>query len=368
MAEPLASFLVVCYISGIVTPQPLKGIKGNEETEIEPVMKLGIDIFSLRLQGWNAFEHLEYAHSLGVEVVHFSEVGFFEKLDEAYLKEVKARADELGLELEVGMGSICPTSTTFSAERGSAVEQVQQMLMVANLLGSRILRCFLGANADRQTERPLAEHIEATIATCRAVRSQALELGIKLAIENHAGDLQGRELKALIERAGPEYVGACIDSGNPLWVAESPFVTLAHLAPYVVASHIRDTAVWEHPQGAAVQWVALGDGNIGIQSWAQLYVEKCRDVPFTLEIITGMPPRVLNYLEPDYWTVYPDALAQEFAQFLKLAKQGTPFLGPMLTAPWSGNPVEYQAALAVQQRLDLERSIRYCHEVLKIGH
>jgi sugar phosphate isomerase/epimerase len=329
-------------------------------------MKLGIDIFSLRLQGWTAFEHLEYAHKLGVEIVHFSEVGFFEKLDEAYLKEVKASAAELGLELEVGMGSICPTSTTFSGQRGSAVEQTQQMLKVAQILGSPILRCFLGANADRQTQQPLADHVEATIATCRAVRGLALELGIKLAIENHAGDLQGRELKALIERAGPDYVGACIDTGNPLWVAESPFVTLEHLAPYVVASHIRDTVVWKHPQGAAVQWVALGDGTIDIQAWAKLYREKCQGVPFTLEIITGMAPRVLNYLEPDYWTIYPDASAQEFAQFLRLVEQGTPFLEPMLTAAWSGNPPEYQAALAVQQRLDLERSVRYCRETLKI--
>jgi sugar phosphate isomerase/epimerase len=329
-------------------------------------MKLGIDIFSLRLQGWNAFEHLEYAHKLGVDIVHFSEVGFFESLDEPYLKQVKARAGELGLELEVGMRSICPTSTTFSAAEGSAVEQVERMLKVAHLLGSPILRCFLGANADRQTELPLSAHIEAVIKTCRAVRDLALELGITLAIENHAGDLQGRELKALIEQAGPDYVGACIDTGNPIWVAESPFVTLEHLAPYVVASHIRDTAVWEYPGGAAVQWVALGDGTIGLEAWTQLYRERCPNVPFTLEIITGMPPRVLNYLQPEFWEIYPDTPAREFAQFLKLVKNGASYLGPMLTAPWAGNPPEYEAALAVQQRLHLERSVRYCREVLQI--
>lgn len=326
-------------------------------------MKLGIDVFSLRSQGWNAFEHLAYAHRLGVEVVHFSEVGFFESLEETYLKQVKARADKLGLALEVGMGSICPTSNTFSDKQGSAVEQVRRMLNVAHLLGSHILRCYLGNSADR---RSLPTHLKATIETCRAVRDQALELGIKLALENHAGDLQGWELKNLIEEAGPDYVGACIDSGNPLWAVESPFVTLEHLAPYVVASHIRDTAVWEYPQGAAVQWTALGEGTIGIQAWAQLYQETCAHVPFTLEIITGMGPRILNYLEQEFWEAYPDTPAYEFARFLKLAKEGRSFLGPMLTAQWAGNPPEYQAALALQQRLDLERSVQYCREVLKI--
>lgn len=330
-------------------------------------MKLGIDIFSLRLQGWNAFEHLEYAHKVGVEVVHFSEARFLDSLEEPYLKQVRAKADELGLGLEVGMGSICPTSNLFSAEQGSAVEQVERMLRVAQMLGSSILRCYLGSNADRRSERPLEAHIQATIETCQAARELALELGVTLAIENHAGDLQGRELKQLIEQAGPDYVGACIDTGNPLWVAESPFVTLGHLAPYVVACHVRDTAIWAYPQGAVVQWVALGDGTIGLESWAQLFQEQCPDIPFTLEIITGMPPRVLNYLQPEFWEAYPDMPAHEFAQFLKLVHQGASFIGPMLTAPWTGNPPEYEAALAVQQRLDLERSVRYCRDVLNMS-
>jgi sugar phosphate isomerase/epimerase len=330
-------------------------------------MRLGVDIYSLRFQGWDAFEHLEYAQRLGLDVVHFSDLSPFESLEKGYLKQVKDRADELDIGIEAGMLSICPTSTIFSDEQGSAIDQVRQMLHVAHALGSPILRCVLGSNADRHTELPLEAHIEATVETCRAVKDLALGLGIKIAIENHAGDLQGRELKALIEEAGPNYVGACIDSGNALWVAESPFVTLEHLAPYVVTSHIRDTAVWEHPRGAAVQWVAMGDGSIGIEKWVRLLQEKCGDCAFTLEIITGRPPRILNYLEPEFWKAYPHTPAVEFAQFLKLVKEGQPFVGPMLTTGAGEVPPEYQAALVVQQRLHLERSVRYCQEVLEIG-
>ena len=46
-----------------------------------------------------------------------------------------------------------------------------------------------------------------------------------------------------MKQVRPEYVGDCIDAGNPLWVAESSFATLDHLSPYVVTSHVRDTAV-----------------------------------------------------------------------------------------------------------------------------
>lgn len=37
---------------------------------------------------------------------------------------------------------------------------------------------------------PLQAHIQATVETCRAVRHRALELGITIAVENHAGELQ----------------------------------------------------------------------------------------------------------------------------------------------------------------------------------
>ncbi|MBC7234461.1 MAG: sugar phosphate isomerase/epimerase [Chloroflexi bacterium] len=330
-------------------------------------MKLGVDIYTLRSQGWNAFEYLDYAARLGLDTVHFSDLEPFERIDKGYLREVRTHAERLGLSLEAGMGSICPTSTTFRAEQGSAVEQVERMLQVAHELGSPVLRCFLGTNADRHTKQPLSEHILATVDTCRAVRGLAKDLGIKLAIENHAGDLQGRELKALIEEAGPDYVGACIDSGNPLWVAEDPLVTLEHLAPYVVTSHVRDTCVWPHPQGAAVQWVAMGDGNVGIEAWAERFQELCPESSFTLEIITGSPPRVLPYLHPDYWSAYPDTPAAEFARFERLVREGQPFLGAMMVAPAGDIPPEYQAALRVQQRLDFERSVAYCKETLGIG-
>jgi 3-oxoisoapionate decarboxylase len=329
-------------------------------------MKLGLDLFSLRRQGWDAFQHLEYAHQIGLDVVHFSDLEPFATLDEGYLQSVKARADRLGLLIEVGMGSICPTSVTFKPQLGSAVEQLTQMLHLAQIMGSPAVRCFLGSNADRRGALPLAAHIENTIATCRAVRDLAVDLGIKIAIENHAGDLQGRELKMLIEAAGPDYVGAVIDTGNPLWVAESPFVTLEHLAPYVAMAHIRDTAVAPHPQGAIVQWTAMGDGSIGIDAWAKRFQEQCPGVHFTLEIITSIPPRVLNYLEAEFWSVYPDTPAAEFAQFVALVERGHPNLAPVLTADWNDPSPEYRAALVVQQRRQVEKSVTYCREVLGI--
>ena len=111
----------------------------------------------------------------------------------------------------------------------------------------------------------------------------------------------------------------------------------------------------------------MGLGTIAIDKWARLFQEKCPDSSFTLEIITGAPAKVLNYFEPGFWAAYSDARASEFAQFVKLVEQGQSPLQPMLTASWDTDVPEYKAALTVQQRLDLEQSVRYCREVLGVG-
>ena len=332
-------------------------------------MKLGIDVFSLRYQGWDAFQLLDYAQQQGLDLVHFSDLGPFERLDDGYLAEVKADADRRGLELEAGMLSICPTSAIYKSPDGKdAVQQVTEMLHTAQLLGSPVLRCVLGSSKDRVGELPLGVHMQNTIDTCRAVRSLAMELGIKLAIENHAGDMQAWELRELIERAGPEYVGACIDPGNAIWVHEDPLLTLEMLAPYVVTSHVRDSAVWPHARGASVLWVAMGDGNVGIDHWAETYKQLCPDAPFTLEIITGGAPKVLNYFDADYWIPYRNARANEFARFHELVRKGTPYTGTVVVvAPGDEVPDEYAGARVAQQRYDLERSVAYCRQRLGVG-
>ena len=78
-----------------------------------PLARLGLDTYSLRAQNWDAFQQLEYCAARGVTVVHFSEPRLVGGFDRAHLQRVRARADALGLEIEIGMLSICPTSGIF---------------------------------------------------------------------------------------------------------------------------------------------------------------------------------------------------------------------------------------------------------------
>jgi sugar phosphate isomerase/epimerase len=219
---------------------------------------------------------------------------------------------------------------------------------------------------DRQAGVSIPAMIENTVQSLRAVRTQALDAHVKIAVENH-GDLQAREAKALIEAAGKDFVGCCLDSGNPVSVIEDPLFTLEVLAPYAVSTHIRDSVVYEHPRGAAVQWVALGDGVVDMKQFARRFRELCPSAPFLLEIITGRPPQVHPYLEPEFWKRFPDTPATEFARFVALAKRGQPFAGRMVIGGGASQPPEYAAALKAQQRYDLERSLEYAKKTLDVG-
>jgi len=234
-------------------------------------------------------------------------------------------------------------------------------------VGSRVMRCYMGTRDNRRTALPLEAHIENTVKVLRAVRSQALDAGVRIAVENHAGDMQAREVKTLIEAAGKDFVGSCLDTGNPMWVVEDPLLSLEILAPYVATSHVRDSAVFEHPRGAAAQWVALGDGSVDFARFVELYRKLCPSASIQLEIITGRPPEVLPYLEPDFWKPFQKTPAWEFARFLALAKRGQPFLGDMVIGEWSNNSPALEAALREQQRVDLERSLEYAKKKLGIG-
>jgi hypothetical protein len=136
--------------------------------------------------------------------------------------------------------------------------------------------------------------------------------------------MQARELKGLIEAAGPEYVGVCLDSGNPVWTIEDPHLTLETLAPYVQTSHMRDSYLFNSPQGIAVQWTRMGDGNMGMEDYIRTYVQKCAGKAVSLEVIVTPSFRMFNYRDPQAWDLFKTTPAWEFSRFLALADRGIP--------------------------------------------
>ncbi len=316
------------------------------------MIRWGIDLFSLRSQNWSAFEYLRYCAAQGVQVVHFSEPRFLGSLDESHLQQVRDEADRLGLSIEAGMLSICPSSRLFDSTQGTAEDQVQRMLRVAQILGSPILRVVVGNRFDRHGGVPMETHIDNAARVLRNVRGAACDAGIRIAIENHAGDLRACELKALVEAVGPDFTGVCLDSGNLPLTFDLLLPSLELLAPYVVTTHVRDARVWLTGSGAAIAWVRAGEGNIGLDAYLKRLVELKPECPLLLETIV-IEPRTLDFRTPGFWNAFPALSAETFERYLETAEKGTPPIAAVATdRPANG------------ELLDSEASLHYCREIL----
>jgi sugar phosphate isomerase/epimerase len=340
--------------------RPLYGLG----TTIGKKLKLGFDNFSIRAFGWKAPRLIEYAATQKVDTLLLSDLDVYESLEEDYLHKIRALTERAGIELQAGTGSICPTSASYSMNKwGKAEDHTRLLIRTAKQLGCSVARCYLGSRRDRESDGGIYRHIEETVKVLKAVRSEAEDAEVKIAIENHAGDMQAWELVSLIEAAGTSFVGATIDPGNSTWALEDPMINLELLGPYVVTAGIRDTAVWEIDHGAACMWVNMGQGVVDWPAYVKRFQKLCPQAPFVLEIISYKWSAELHYLKPEFWSKFPRARTHEFARFVALTKRGSKYQIPR-ARPTGPASKELEQA---QQKFDLEESLKYCKNHLGIG-
>jgi sugar phosphate isomerase/epimerase len=272
--------------------------------------------------------------------------------DEAALKQIRAHADGLGIKLQLAIGSVCPSSKSFNAQNGTVEEQVARGLKASQIFGATCMRCVLGGDP----ERPQIDmHVDNMVKAVRGIRARIVDSGVKLAVENHGGDLQSREMKGMIEAVGTDVMGVCLDSGNPVWMLEDPHMTLEMLIPYALTCHVRDSAVWKTPEGIAVRWVNMGEGNVDIDGWIRKFIQAKSGMPIIFENLVSGAPRVHHIYDPAFWNNWSKMPASEFARFLAIADRGTP-------KPATPRP---EGKTAGRQRIeDLEICVRYTRDLL----
>lgn len=314
---------------------------------------LGYDNFAVRAMAWKARELIDYAVKLKVDTVFITDLDAFESLDPKALAEIKKYADDRGVLIYLGTWSICPTSVSFRDNRGTADEHLQLGLKSARALGSPVLRVVLGNGEDRTTPGGIAARIEDTAKVLQRNKRLANDLGVKIAIENHAGDMHSLELKSLIELAGKDFVGANLDSGNGVWTLETPLENLENLAEYVLTTSLRDSQVWESEHGITAQWTAMGEGMVDWKTYFKRFAELCPEVPVQIETISGFN-RDLAINDEAFWKTWPQGKPESLVAFKKWAATGKP------KAPHKSASEEEEKAY---QLGEIERSISYCKKI-----
>jgi sugar phosphate isomerase/epimerase len=317
-------------------------------------IKLGLDNFAVRGMGWKAPQLIDYAQSIGADALFITDLDAFESFEAPYLTSVKERAAAKGVNLHVGTWSICPTSKAFKKNWGTAEEHLSLAIRVAKGVGSPVIRVVLGTWEDRLTDGGIERHMEETAKVCRACKSKAQDAKVKIAIENHAGDMYSSELVKLIDAAGRDYVGVNLDSGNAMWTLEDPMDSLETLGPLTITTSLRDSAIWRTDKGARVMWTAMGEGDIDLKAYFARFRQVCPGIPVHIETISGVG-RDFNYLQPDFWKVWQNMPASRFAHFIALAERGKP------RQPWAPPAGEERAkADQAYQRSEIEKSIKFC--------
>lgn len=315
-------------------------------------LAIGLDHFAVRATGWKAAQFIDYAAALKLDTMFISELHVFESFDEPYLKSLKEQADRAGLKLYVGTGSVCKSSNTWKETYGTPEEHLGLTIRIAKALGSPVARCYLGNQKDRGSDGGIQKHIEAVVKTIQACQSLAEGEGIKIAIENHAGDMLSHELKGLIEAAGKGYVGANIDPGNAVWALEEPLAHLEVLGPLTVCSSVRDSMLWEDENGGTVvQWTAVGEGLVDYKAYAKRFAELAPGVPLQVETISGFA-RTFEHQKDEFWKIFPGHQDSDmFKAWLGMAKRGKKI--PSFKAP--DGPGKKDAEIAYQKG-EVERS------------
>lgn len=224
----------------------------------------------------------------GYDGVFFRTVlDFVPDLDMGRLREIKARADELGLYVEMGLGKVNPLNTAEAPEFGTPsirdigdgdyVRGATRMIEAMTEIGCTAI---WGDTANNQgiphwglfgidrfrTDVSWTDQLDLTAKFLRKLAPVLRERGAVIAIETHE-EITSVEILRLIEAVGDDVMGVTLDLANVVVRGEDPLAATRRLAPFVRKTHFRDIVLFSAPGGLERQVRACGDGCI---DWVEI--------------------------------------------------------------------------------------------------
>jgi len=210
----------------------------------------------------STFELFDETVRLGLDGLHLDD-GVLENLDASYLQEVGTAAREHGLYLEYNFSMDL-------AGRGIGIQHdLDEAITTARFLGADIVKVGM----DLKRPRPVSasrfhpgvmEQIKPFASRLKASAPAAEAAGIRIAVENHC-DSFSEEILWLLDRVDSPVVGACIDTVNALMVMEDPMQAIENLAPRSFTNHFRDDRIEFQRYGFKLTGTAVGEGDIDMQ-------------------------------------------------------------------------------------------------------
>lgn len=317
--------------------------------------RIGFDDYTIGHRELTPGETLEFARSHGLDGVQFLEPSVLDRgLDPSRLAEVRRRANALGLYLEVGLPSPNPVRRSRAEGRTvSAAEHAGDLARHVDAvaaLGCRHARVYVGDRHDRfRTDTRWPQQVSATAEVLRRLAPRLRDLGMKVAVENHA-DLTVDELLALVESLGPEVAGVTLDTGNLAMRLDDPVRAVEKLAPWVLGTHLKDCVLERSPRG--LRWQVRPVGS-GVLRMPDLLAPLLKANP-ALNLSIELHPRIydLPIADPSWLAYFPGLQSSSLAAVARLAdlseaRFATGYLDrpdQVEAIPWADRDLEWLAS------------------------
>jgi 3-oxoisoapionate decarboxylase len=260
----------------------------------------------------------------------------------------------MGLYLEVGLSS--PNPVRRSREQGQPLSSGELASVLGRelegvaALGCRHARVYVGDRHDRfRSDVSWSVQVEATRQVLTVLTPRLLDLGLRLAIENHA-DFTVSELLDLLDRLDSRAFGVTLDTGNLLMRLDDPVAAVAQLAPCVLSTHIKDAVLAFTPRGLCWQARPVGSGILPMPDLLALLIQARPGLSLTIEL----HPRTydLPIFERQWLSFFPTLSTQSLATVVRLAvlcegryAQGTlPRPVSVETIPWGNRDQDWLAS------------------------
>lgn len=178
-------------------------------------------------------DFLKRAHELKVDGVSL-ESCFFPSYDAAWFKDLKAQLDDYNFDRVYAWGH------PDGLERGqnwTAYDEMVTSIPWAKAIGADVMR-VVGSSLMFRHE-PHGPQIDALAKMFKKAVVVAKDHGIKMAVENHI-DFTADEILQLLESVDSDYFGLNFDTGNFLRLLDNPVKGMEKLAPFVLATHVKD--------------------------------------------------------------------------------------------------------------------------------
>lgn len=257
----------------------------------------------------SAVDLLQHTYDIGGAGIQVMVNGWTED----FAKKVREHREKLGLYLEGSAG--IPT-------KQEDLPAFEQTVINAKEAGASIIRTVTSTGRRYEVYHSSSEvdyFKTKALESLRWVEPILKKHKVKLAVENHK-DWKAPELAGALEKLSSEWIGVTLDFGNSIALMEDPMAVIEQLVPYVMTTHAKDMAVEEYKDGFLLSEVPLGQGFLELDRIFALCMKHNPKVKFNLEMITRDPLQI-PCLTNDYWNVFPDSKAADFAKSLHMIKE-----------------------------------------------